>query len=109
MAYIFGAIIAGLFFLALHYFTEFTKFQKITVTAIIMAIVLAAISYNSYSNAQSQKMLEVVRKFEQNKTVKCQNEDVNSTSFTLSIGTYTFIGKPNTPHANQMISVSECE
>ncbi|MFA6137111.1 MAG: hypothetical protein WC667_03380 [Sulfurimonas sp.] len=109
MAYIFGAIIAGLFFLALHYFTEFTKLQKITVTAIIMAIVLSAISYNSYSNVQSEKMLEVVRKFEQNKTVKCKREDVNSTNYTLSIGTYTFIGKQNTPYFNQMISASECE
>ncbi|MCX6076179.1 MAG: hypothetical protein NTW78_04740 [Campylobacterales bacterium] len=109
MAYIFSAIIAGLFFLALHYFTEFTKLQKITVTTILLAIILSAILYNSYSNAQSQKMLEAVRKFEQNKTVKCKNEDVNSTNYTLSIGTYTFIGKHNTPYFNQMISVSECE
>ncbi|MDO8453681.1 MAG: hypothetical protein Q7S59_03815 [Sulfurimonas sp.] len=109
MAYILGAIIAGLFFLALHYFTEFTKLQKMTVTTILLAIVVSAISYNSYSNAQSKKMLEVVRKFEQNKTVKCKSEDVNSTNYTLSIGTYTFIGKPNTTYSNQMISASECE
>ena len=109
MSYIFGFIIVALFFFALHYFTDFSNYQKATVTAILLAIVLSAISYNSYSNAQSKKMLEVVRIFEQNKTVKCKREDVNSTNYTLSIGTYTFIGKQNTPYFNQMISASKCE
>ncbi len=109
MAYLIGVSVVALFFLAMHYFTEFTSSQKITVTTILLTIVLSAISYNSYSNAQSEKLLNAVREFEQNKTIKCKNEDVNSTNYTLSIGTYTFIGKPNTPHANQMISASECE
>ena len=109
MSYIFGIIIVGLFFLALHYFTEFTSYQKVTITAIILAIILSAITYNVYSDSQRDKMLEAIRKFEQNKTIKCKNEDVNNTNFTLSIGTYTFIGKQNTSYSNQMISASKCE
>ena len=109
MAYLIGIVVVALFFLALHYFTEFTISQKVTVTTIILAVIIGAISYNSYSNAKDEKLLHVVRKFEQNKTIKCYGEDVNSTNYTLSIGTYTFIGKPNSPYSKQMISAAECE
>ncbi|MFA6195538.1 MAG: hypothetical protein WC656_02695 [Sulfurimonas sp.] len=109
MSYIFGIIIVGLFFLALHYFTEFTNYQKVTITTILLAIVLSAITYNAYTDSQRDKMLEAIRKFEQNKTIKCNGEDINNTNFTLSIGTYTFIGKQNTPYLNRMISASQCE
>lgn len=109
MAYILGLVVVGLFFLALHYFTELTKTQKITVSAIVLTIILAAIAFNTYSSAQRDKMMSVATKFNQNKTVKCNGIDVNNTNYSLSIGTYTFIGKKNTPNYAQMISVSECE
>jgi hypothetical protein len=48
-------------------------------------------------------------KFQQNGTIKCSGVDVNSSIFSLSIGTYTFIGKKETPFYGQMISVSSCE
>ena len=109
MAYIAGLVIVGLFFLVLHYFTELTRTQKAFVSAIALAIVLFAISFNAYTDAQRDKMLSVVMKFNQNNTLKCNGIDVNSTNFTLSIGTYTFIGKENTPNYGQMISASRCE
>ncbi|MEA2100815.1 MAG: hypothetical protein U9P72_11875 [Campylobacterota bacterium] len=109
MAYIAGLVITGLFFLALHYFTEVTKEQKIIITAIILTIVLSAIAFNSYGYSQRDKMMNVVLKFNQNKTVVCNGVDVNNSDYTLSVGTYTFIGKENTPNYAQMISVSDCE
>ena len=109
MAYIAGLVVVGFFFLALHYFTELTSRQKTTVTAIVLAIVLSAIAFNAYSNSQRDKMLNVVMKLKQNKTVQCNGIDVNSTNYTISIGTYTFIGKENTPNYGQMISASTCE
>jgi len=109
MAYIAGLVIAGLFFLALHYFTELTKHQKIIVTATVLGVILAAIAFNAYSTSQREKMLNVVMKFKQNKTVKCGDIDVNSSSYTISIGTYTFIGKKDTSNYGQMISASTCE
>lgn len=78
-------------------------------TAIILAIVLGAIAFNAYSTSQREKMMNVVLHFNQSKTVKCNGIDVNNTNYTLSIGTYTFIGKENTPNYAQMISVSNCE
>ena len=109
MAYIAGLIITGLFFLALHYFTELTKHQKVIASIAILAIISSAIAYNTYTSAQQEKMMAVVLKFKQNKTIKCGNVDVNSSNYTLSIGTYTFIGKKGTPNYAQMISVSSCE
>lgn len=109
MAYIAGLVIVGFFFLTLHYFTELTKSQKSMITAVILIIVLSAIAFNAYNNAQTNKMLNVVMKFNQNKTIKCSGIDVNSSNYTISIGTYTFIGKENTPNYGQMISASSCE
>nr|WP_321268385.1 hypothetical protein [uncultured Sulfurimonas sp.] len=109
MAYIAGLFIVGLFFLVLHYFTELNKHQKIIITIVVLSTVLGAIAFNTYSNAQRDKMLNVVMKFNQNKTVHCDGIDVNNTNYTISIGTYTFIGKENTPNYGQMISASTCE
>ena len=109
MAYIVGVALVGLLFLALHYFTEVSLYQKIVITAVILAIVLGAIAFNAYSSSQREKMMRVVLHFKQSKTVKCNGIDVNNSDYTLSIGTYTFIGKKNTPNYGQMISVSTCE
>jgi len=109
MAYIAGLIIAGLFFLALHYFTELNKHQKVVASVVILIIILGAITYNTYTSSQQEKMMAVVLKFKQKKTVKCGDVDVNSSNYSLSIGTYTFIGKKDTPNYAQMISVSSCE
>lgn len=109
MAYIAGLVVVGLFFLALHYFTELTRHQKTLVTAIVLAIVLSAIAFNAYSSSQRENMMSVVMKFNQHKTVTCNGIDVNDKDYTLSIGTYTFIGKENTPNYGQMISASTCE
>jgi hypothetical protein len=109
VAYILGLIVVGLFFLVLHYFTELTRQQKILVTIVVFAIVLSATLFNVYSNAQTEKMRGVEMRYNQHKTVKCNGIDVNDQNYTLSIGTYTFIGKVNTPNYGQMISASTCE
>ena len=109
MAYIAGLIIAGLFFLSLHYFTELTKAQKIAVASITLAVIFAAIAFNAYSTHKRESMLAVVLAFKQGKTVKCNTREVNTTNYTLSIGTYTFIGKKGTPNYAEMISAASCE
>jgi hypothetical protein len=54
-------------------------------------------------------MLGAVLKFKQSKTIDCKGIDVNNSNYTLSIGTYTFIGKKDTPNYDQMISASTCK
>ena len=109
MAYLAGLVLSALFLLALHYFTELTKSQKTLISATILALILSAIAFNSYSNSQRDKMLRVVTKFKQGKTIICNGVDVNNKIYTLSIGTYTFIGKKDTPNYAEMISASSCE
>lgn len=109
MAYLAGLVIVGFFFLVLHHFTELTKNEKLVVTAVVLSLISAAIAYNSYTNTQTDKMNNVVMKFNQHKTVNCNGVDVDDKNYTLSIGTYTFIGKENTPNYTQMISASTCE
>lgn len=109
MAYIAGLVIVGLFFLALHYFTELTRTQKAAITAVLVAIVAFAIGYNTYSDAQRENMLRAVTKYNQGKTVVCEGVEVNNKNYSISIGTYTFIGKEGTEHGGRMISASTCE
>ncbi|DAB30612.1 MAG TPA: hypothetical protein CFH84_03045 [Sulfurimonas sp. UBA12504] len=109
MAYIAGFIIVTIFFAAMHYFTELTKSQKATATAVIFTIILSAIAYNAYTESKQEKMMLVVVKYNQGKTITCNGIDINNTTYSLSIGTYTFIGLENTPNYGQMISASTCE
>ena len=109
MAYIAGLIVVGFFFLSLKYFTELTKKQEIIISIITLSIVLSAIAFNAYSSAQRETLNSVVAKYKQGKNVMCNGVEVNATLYSLSIGTYTFIGKENTPNYTQMISASTCE
>lgn len=109
MAYLAGLVLTALFFMAMHNFTELSKSQKASATAIILTIILSAIAFNAYSEAKQEQMMQVVIKYNQGKTVVCKGVDVNNTTYSLSIGTYTFIGLENTPNYGQMISASTCE
>ncbi|MDF1879324.1 hypothetical protein JHD46_06700 [Sulfurimonas sp. SAG-AH-194-C20] len=109
MTYILGLVVVGLFFLALHYFTEFDHMKKIYVIIIVLSILSVAVMYNEYNKQENQKMLDAVLKYKQGQTIKCDGKDVNSSFYTLSIGTYTFIGRENTPNYSEMISASTCQ
>lgn len=108
MAYIAGLILTALFFLALHYFTEVTKRQKITISIVFLLLILSATLFNKYSADQRDQMLSAVLKFKQGKSIICNEQEVNASNYTLSIGTYTFIGKENTPNYAEMIPATSC-
>ena len=109
MAYVYGLIVIGLFFLALNYFTSLSHSEKFSVIAIVLSLILIAVMFNEYSKNESENTLDVAMRFNQNKTVVCDGVEVNSSSYTLSTGTYTFIGKTETPNYGKMISVSTCK
>ena len=109
MAYIFGLIVVALLFASLHYFTELKHSQKISIAVVAILVVLSAIGYNKYNTFKTNQMLDVVIKYNQGKTVHCNGVDVNKEKYSLSVGTYTFIGKVNTPHYAEMISAADCE
>jgi len=108
VAYIAGIILTLLFFLTLHYFTELSKSQKIMVSSMVLAVILSAIAYNKYNKINQEKMLDVVLMYNQGKTVNCSDLEVNKDTYTLSVGTYTFIGKKGTSNYAKMIPASTC-
>jgi hypothetical protein len=109
VAYIAGLVIAGLLFLTIKYFLDLDKKQEIIAGGTLLVLILSAVAFNAYNSAQRDKMLAVVIKYQQHKTVTCNGVDVNSTNYDLSNGTYTFIGRKNTPYYGEMISASSCE
>jgi len=108
VSYIAGIAVVGIFFLLLHLFSELTQLQKVLLSLGLLTLIFGAVEYNNYEAQQRQKMMQTIIKFNQNKTIVCDGIDVNTTNFSLSIGTYTFIGLKNTPNYGQMISASTC-
>jgi len=108
VAYIAGIILTLLFFLTLHYFTALNKKQKFLVTSILLFVILSAIGFNKYNRAQQEKMMNAVLMYNQGKTINCDGLEVNKETYTLSIGTYTFIGKEGTQNYSKMLSASTC-
>ena len=109
MTYIYGIIIIGLLFAVLHYFTDLNHSQKWWVVTTILAILSVAVMFNTYNEQEAEKTRDVTTKFNQGKTIICNGEEISSKDYTLSVGTYTFIGKDNTSNAGTMISASICE
>jgi len=109
VTYIIGLLIVILFFLAMRYFTSFDIYQQMSIAVVILSIMAVAIMYNEYTKQESQKVREAVLQFNQGKTIQCDGKEINSTNYTLSVGTYTFIGKQGTPNFEEMIGASSCE
>jgi len=109
VTYIFGILIIGLFFLALHYFTDLNNSQKWWVTTIVLALLSIMVMFNEYQNQESQRLRAIAIAFNQGKIIQCDDKNVSNAFYTLSVGTYTFIGKDKTPHAGEMISASDCK
>jgi len=109
VAYIYALIILTLFLAFLHYFTELNNQQKATIFGVLGTLILFAYLYNTYKAKEQEKMYEIVVRYKQGKTIHCGNYDINSSTFTLSTGTYTFIGKKDTPYYAVMVSAYDCE
>ena len=109
MTYIIGIIVVIIFFLAMRYFTKFDIYQQISIAIVILSIMSVAVMYNEYTKQENEKVLAVTLKYNQGKTLHCSGKDINNTTYSLSIGTYTFIGREGTPNAQEMISASDCE
>ena len=109
MSYIFGLVVVGLFFVALHYFTELKTAQKGGITLFFVLLVGGAIAFNEMQDAERAHLAAVELKYSQNKTIVCDGIDVNKSTFSFSVGTHTFIGRENTPHYNRMFSSGQCQ
>ena len=109
MAYFFAIAVIILLFAVLHFFTELGIKEKMVIGAGLLAVVLFAIAYNSYNASERDKMMKSELKFNQNKTLTCNDIKVDNTTFSFSIGTHTFIGKKGSENAGMMIDVRQCQ
>ena len=109
MAYIVSFFALITLFYVMHYFTELTRTHKISITAVLFFLIYSAIAYNTYQNERSQKLLDIVTRYNQGKTLHCTERNVTNATYSLSVGTYTFIGKKETPHYGEMIDASTCK
>jgi hypothetical protein len=109
VGYLYALVVIALLFAVLHYFTELTLMHKLSAVVILLVIVAGAYLYNRASTQRQEQIMQNVQRFEIGKNLRCGDKDVNQTNYTLSIGTYTFIGKENTPYYGEMVSVSSCK
>ena len=110
MGYIVGLGIVLLLFVVLHNFTQLQKTQKFLITFVLVCFIGFAYLYNTIGAKNQEKLQEVVLAYKQGKTLTCESENkkVNAANYSLSVGTYTFIGRKNTPYNGVMVSATKC-
>lgn len=109
MAYLFGILIVSLFFGVMHFFTELKLLQKIQATVVVLLLVGGAIYYNYLQDSKADAIRETILHFNQGHTLKCQGQKISNKTYTLSIGTETFIAKANTKDSGKIFAASGCE
>lgn len=109
MAYIFGLVIVALFFGVMHFYTELNVKQKLTSTIVVAAVITGALFFNMMQSAKAEHVRDVMLRYNQGQNLICGELDVTKTSFSLSVGTQTFIGRQESSHAGKMVAASECE
>ena len=109
MAYIFGLLIVVVFFGVMHFFTELKTKEKGVATLSLLSLIMGALFYNAVQSAQADHVRDVMLRYKQGKTLECGAFQVTNKSFTLSIGTQTFIGRTDSKYADQMVAAKGCE
>jgi len=109
VGYIYTLLIVILFLLVLHYFTEMSNEYKITFGGMMFALIVGAYFYNQSQKEYQEHIYTLVTAYKQGKTLQCKDLNVSQENFSLSIGTYTLIGKKETPHYGVMIDLGECD
>ena len=109
MAYLFGLALLILFFIVLHYFTQIVLMQKIYITVIFAFLVAGAYWYNLRSEERRVHLQKVLLEFRNNNTIVCNGISVNSSDFSYSSGTQTFLAKKESKMYGQIISLDSCK
>ena len=109
MAYILGLVIVALFFGVMHFFTELDVKQKMTATVLVLVFIMGALLYNNLQNSNAEHVRDVMLRYNQGENLRCGDLDVTKITFSLSVGTQTFIGRQESTHAGKMVAASECE
>jgi ADP-ribosylglycohydrolase len=108
MSYLYVVAVIVLLYAVMHFFTEMTHRQKLSVASAMLLVIAAALVYNHLTDASQEHVRAVILKFNQHQTLECGGRKVDDKSFTLSVGTQSFIANQGTPYAGQIINASGC-
>jgi hypothetical protein len=109
MAYIYGLVVVALFFGVMHFFTALNVKEKVTATLLTLIFVMGALYYNTVQDENAAHTRDVMLRFNQDQSLDCGGVEVNSTNFSLSVGTQTFIGKKESSASGIMVIASDCK
>jgi len=109
MAYIYGVVVVALFFGVMHFFTALNFKEKVTATLLTLIFVMGALYYNAVQDKDAAYVRDVMLRFNQGQSLDCAGEEVNSTNYTLSVGTQTFIGRKESSASGKMVVASDCK
>ncbi len=109
MAYIYGLIVVTLFFGVMHFFTALNFKEKVTATLLTLIFVMGALYYNTVQDQDAAHVRDVMLRFNQGESLSCGGVEVNSTNFSLSVGTQTFIGRKEGSAFGIMVIASDCK
>ena len=108
MSYLYIVAVIALLYALMHFFTEMNHGQKLAVSALLLLVVGGAVTYNRSVDATQEHVRDVILKFNQHQSLDCGGVEVNDRTFTLSVGTQSFIANEGTPHAGQIFEASGC-
>ncbi|MHC3994097.1 hypothetical protein ACXWTF_04665 [Thiomicrolovo sp. ZZH C-3] len=108
MSYVYIVAVIALLYAGMHFFTELSHRQKLSMAGVVLLIIMGAVAWNRSVDAQQEHVRAVILKFNQHQTLECRGVEVNDRTFTLSVGTQSFIANAGTPHAGQIFDAAGC-
>jgi len=108
MSYVYIVAVVALLYAVMHFITELSHRQKLAIAGLLLLIVGGAVAWNRSVDAQQEHVRDVILKFHQHQTLECNGVEVNDRTFTLSVGTQSFIANEGTPQAGRIFDAAGC-
>lgn len=109
MPYIVGLILLTILFIVLHFFTEISIKQKISVVGVLAIFIISAYLFNKNEEVRRLHLESVLLEFTHGKDISCSETSVNNTEFSYSSGTQSFLGKKDSKSFGRIISLDKCK
>lgn len=108
MLYLIGLLLLLLIITLLFVSKRIEKTTKLFLAGIIALVVLLGVGYTVWQKRALQQQQENYAAFMMGQSIYCDGVEVNSSRFTYSEGTRTFIGKKDSNVFTKMISLKRC-
>lgn len=108
MLYLVGFVLFFLFLTLLFLSQRVSKQTKVVVALLLIVITVVASVYTWYQKQKDEQIRTNYAAFKMGKSIFCNGIEVNSSRFTYSEGTQTFIGKKGSDVYTTMLSLRHC-